>query len=558
MVLMTPVITRMPICITHLYRKKISRKATLKRTLKYYENLTRASRSNTGTEKRNVLDVKPDVTLLIYNPTSSREDIRSSLVRLTSNRFCVFGMRKDETWGPLKSQLSPVFDPNSRASNVAELFYQVHLPSFGAAAVQISSNCADESSVADVAEIHTSSHELSKAKRDWGASFSGKIRGFASSSGSTISIGLGEVRGVFDSKTGLLREIQSGECKREMIESFLVYKTRRSGAYLFMPNGRPVPCCDAKTLFLSKGSLVHQFAISNQDGTTFREARITTMSSDIEMIHRLHWNQKHNNEEIVVRYQSNVKNEAKKFVTDENGFNPIQRRHRDKLPLQANFFPMPTYVQMSDSKGRFSVLTERALGVAAPEQGMFEIMLERRPSKDDQRGLGQGINDNVPTRISLRLLVESSSELSSSASRSPPVPLPSLLSKSISLRSNYPPYSFVVKQDATKIMSKKSWCPVRYDLPPFVHVMNWITMDSNFRSSSLMLHYHGVSNIWTNEGLPNVRLDMKQWLQAPLTFRGNGLVAKSLAPMFDSSSNSASSTIILSPMEISPFDAVLQ
>ena len=253
------------------------------------------------TEKRNVLDIKPDVTLLIYNPTSSREDIRSSLVRLTSNRFCVFGMRKDETWGPLKSQLSPVFDPNSRASNVAELFYQVHLPSFGAAAVQISSNCVDESSVADVAEIHTSSNELSKAKRDWGASFSGKIRGFASSSGSTISIGLGEVRGVFDSKTGLLREIQSGECKREMIESFLVYKTRRSGAYLFMPNGRPVPCCDAKTLFLSKGSLVHQFAISNQDGTTFREARITTMSSDIEMIHRLNWNQKHNNEEIVVR-----------------------------------------------------------------------------------------------------------------------------------------------------------------------------------------------------------------------------------------------------------------
>ena len=34
---------------THLYHKKISRKATLKRTLKYYENSTRASRSNTGT-----------------------------------------------------------------------------------------------------------------------------------------------------------------------------------------------------------------------------------------------------------------------------------------------------------------------------------------------------------------------------------------------------------------------------------------------------------------------------------------------------------------------------
>ena len=36
---------------THLYHKKITRIAKLKCTLKYYENLSRASRSNTGTEE---------------------------------------------------------------------------------------------------------------------------------------------------------------------------------------------------------------------------------------------------------------------------------------------------------------------------------------------------------------------------------------------------------------------------------------------------------------------------------------------------------------------------
>jgi hypothetical protein len=283
------------------------------------------------------------------------------------------------------------------------------------------------------------------------------------------------------------------------------------------------------------------------------------ISSDIEMIHRLDWNKKHNNEEIVVRYESNVKNEAKQFVTDENGFNPIQRKHRDKLPLQANYFPMPTYAQMSDSNGRFSVLTERALGVAAPRQGMFEIMLERRLLKDDARGLGQGVTDNVPTTITLRLVVESSNELySKDYTRSPLVPLPSLLSKRISLRSNYPSYSFIVKEGATDILRERSWCPVRNDLPPFVHVMNWIAMDSKFQSSSLMLHYHGVSNIWTNEGLPSVRLDMSQWLQSP--FNLNGLIAKSLSMMSDLSSGGSSSklnSIELPPMEISVFDAVL-
>ena len=37
------------ICIPHLYHKNITRTSTLKCTLKYYEYLTRASRSNTGT-----------------------------------------------------------------------------------------------------------------------------------------------------------------------------------------------------------------------------------------------------------------------------------------------------------------------------------------------------------------------------------------------------------------------------------------------------------------------------------------------------------------------------
>merc|ERR1740130_1251005 len=51
---------------------------------------------------------------------------------------------------------------------------------------------------------------------------------------------------------------------------------------------------------------------------------------------------------------------------------------------------------------------------------------------------GQGINDNVPTDITLRLLLESTS---TSASRSP-VPLPTERSKTLSLWSNYPPHAF--------------------------------------------------------------------------------------------------------------------
>ena len=39
--------------------------------------------------------------------------------------------------------------------------------------------------------------------------------------------------------------------------------------------------------------------------------------------------------------------------------------------------------------------------------GYLEVVLDRRNQRDDGRGLGQGLDDNVPTPARLRLLVES-------------------------------------------------------------------------------------------------------------------------------------------------------
>ena len=135
-----------------------------------------------------------------------------------------------------------------------------------------------------------------------------------------------------------------------------------------MPLGPARPCCPAHKLWVSEGPLVSQVTFETADGTLMREARLSRVgvaSGALEMRHLVNWDARHNNQEVVVRYQSHVDNKDLKFVTDENGFNPTPRQHRSKLPLNANFFPMPTYAQMSGSKHRFSVLSNRALGVAA-------------------------------------------------------------------------------------------------------------------------------------------------------------------------------------------------
>ena len=49
------------------------------------------------------------------------------------------------------------------------------------------------------------------------------------------------------------------------------------------------------------------------------------------------------NHELAVRIESQVKN-GDKFFTDLNGFDMQMRRFMEKLPLQGNFYPLPTQV----------------------------------------------------------------------------------------------------------------------------------------------------------------------------------------------------------------------
>lgn len=67
----------------------------------------------------------------------------------------------------------------------------------------------------------------------------------------------------------------------------------------------------------------------------------------------------------------------------------IRRKRFDKLPLQAQFYPMTTAAFLDANQRRVTLLGRQALGVASLAAGQMEVILDRRLMQDDDRGLAQ-------------------------------------------------------------------------------------------------------------------------------------------------------------------------
>ena len=74
------------------------------------------------------------------------------------------------------------------------------------------------------------------------------------------------------------------------------------------------------------------------------------------------------NKELAMRLVTDIQS-GDTFFTDLNGFQMQPRRHFLKLPLQANFYPMPTQAFIQDGQHRLSLHTAQALGASSLDNG---------------------------------------------------------------------------------------------------------------------------------------------------------------------------------------------
>ncbi|KAK3002316.1 hypothetical protein RJ639_021441 [Escallonia herrerae] len=291
----------------------------------------------------------------------------------------------------------------------------------------------------------------------------------------------------FSVKRGLLQKVSHNDGTLSVVgEEIGMYSSSGSGAYLFMPTGDAEPITQAGgDVVISEGPLMQE--VFSYPKTAWNKApishitRIYNCDNSIQEFliekeyHVELLGQDFNDRELIVRYKTDI-DSKRIFYSDLNGFQMSRRQTYDKIPLQGNFYPMPSLAFMQGPSGqRFSVHTRQSLGVASLKNGWLEVMLDRRLSRDDGRGLGQGVMDNRPMNVVFHLLLESNiSSISNSASDSYPLS-PSLLSHVVGSHLNYPMHAFIAKkpQEISVQPPPRSFSPLAASLPCDLHIVSF-------------------------------------------------------------------------------------
>ncbi|CAK9298030.1 unnamed protein product [Gordionus sp. m RMFG-2023] len=282
----------------------------------------------------------------------------------------------------------------------------------------------------------------------------------------TFSIYNSDVKLMFDSSTALLQKYITQTRTITSRLKFSYYEAKKSssqtsGAYIFMPETEAKelnPVRDPQKSFIAvmrgplESKVITRFPLiynnvgksSNKDDDYEDNYQDNSMGSISYLTHKVSlWNvgaddaipqndilhiendiymgsSTDANKEIVMRIDTDIRNQKRYFYTDNNGFQIQKRRFLDKLPIQANFYPMPTSSFIEDDsyngdKVRMTLLTAQPLGVGSLHLGSLEVIMDRKFSQDDNRGLGEAMMDNEPFTNKFKLAFEISSSTSVSS-----------------------------------------------------------------------------------------------------------------------------------------------
>ncbi|XP_032618489.1 alpha-mannosidase 2 isoform X2 [Chelonoidis abingdonii] len=421
--------------------------------------------------------------LLVYNPT---EQERFSVVSVYVNSPKVKVL--SPSGKPIMVQVSGVWDGRTTVSHEAyQISFMVHLPPLGLGVYQLLEVLNSEMFLADY-NIYTSGGNNVQVNPD--KVF--KIKEMQNSA-DDITLENSYMKLWFSGISGLLKKINTKEDgKNHQIKmEFAWYGTTsnrdKSGAYLFLPDGeaKPYVFTDPPTIRVTHGRIfsevtcfflhlthtVRLYKVQGLEGESLELSNIVDIRGEY-------------NREIAMRISSDV-NSQNRFYTDLNGYQIQPRVAMSKLPLQANIYPMTTMAYIQDSGVRLTLHSAQSLGVTSLKSGQLEVIMDRRLMQDDNRGLGQGLQDNKITANLFRLLLERRNEVDEKEEKSS-VSFPSLLSHTTSFFINHPviPMTTYAESGVPQILN--TFSPLTSSMPCDMHVVNLRTIQSKLKDFHLL------------------------------------------------------------------------
>ncbi|XP_035995760.1 alpha-mannosidase 2 [Fundulus heteroclitus] len=504
-------------------------------------------------------------SLIVYNPT---EQLRSTVVHLVVDSPDA-GVIDSKTGRPIAAQISAVWvEPSKASAETFQLSFVAELPPLSLIVYHVIKAPAGSAPRAryivhrhgNPPPVHSEHFQVSRLE---GAEVN-----------TPLSLSNKHLQIWSSPETGLLQKVrlQSGLVRQVQVQ-FLWYGTRtsgdKSGAYLFLPGGegpQVYSSSEPPLVRVTRGPIfsditscyphfthtVRLYHLEGHAGKSLEVSNTVDIRSEA-------------NRELAMRLVSDVAS-GNRFYTDLNGFQMQQRRTLEKLPLQANFYPMTSASFLQDSSSRLSLLSAQSQAAASLRSGELELVLDRRLQQDDNRGLGQGVTDNKLTASLYHLLLEDrrggAKEVGGAS-----VEHLSLLAHLASLSLCHPPITMVDPGEGS-LPKLRPFQPLRSSLPCDVHLLNLRTLEDPQEAGSpsqevaLLLHRKGFDCDSTPDPLPTCswsedeEVDLDR-LFSPLRFSSVRRSGFTLLRDHDEP-DSAHQAAPLRPMEIGAFRVRLE
>ncbi|KAL8143291.1 hypothetical protein V2J09_016323 [Rumex salicifolius] len=418
-----------------------------------------------------ITEEKKARSVVVYNPL---EQTRDEIVMVIVDTPDVAVL--DSNWTCIESQLSPEVQHSKGKlfTGRHRLYWRASIPPMGLKTYYIASKFMGcERAKPAKLKIYTDSNRLScPAQYD------------CSKAGDTVEIENRHQKLTFDVKHGLLLKVTNEDGSQTFVGEDIDMYSSSGGAYLFKPEGDALPIISGTgEMVLSVGPVVQEVYSYPETKWESPPVSFSTRVYNIEnaiqelLIEKEYHveliGQDFNNKELIVRYKTDVDN-TRVFYSDLNGFQMSRRETYDKIPVQGNYYPMPSLAFMQGPNGRrFSVHTRQSLGVASLKNGWLEIMLDRRLERDDGRGLGQGVMDNRAMNVVFHVVIETNVSSASNLVSNPRSLNPSLLSHLVGSHLNYPMHLFVSKKptEFSAGAVSRSFAPLASSLPCDLHIV---------------------------------------------------------------------------------------